>query len=67
MIIILDSGKELTIEEVKEVVDKFQGLLGDGKERYIPYPIIDPQPIYPTIPTYYGPIITCFIGGGTDE
>ncbi len=37
MIIKLDSGKELTLEEVKEVIDKFQGLLGEKEAIFIPY------------------------------
>lgn len=61
MIIKLDSGKKLTLEEVKEVIDKFQDLLGDKKEEvFIPY--IQPhQPNYNEL-EYIPYRITCTDG-----
>ena len=47
MIIKLSTGKELTLEEAKEVYDKMYELMnGKGRETYIPYP----APIYPPMP-----------------
>ena len=56
MIIKLESGKELTLEEIKEIVDKFQGLF--GKKEYIPYRPVRPQfPQFPE-PYYVYPNVT---------
>jgi hypothetical protein len=52
MIIKLDSGKELTLEEVKEVIDKFQGLLGTKEKEYIPYPVLQTPGFFPTPNVY---------------
>jgi len=61
MIIKLNSGKELTLEEVKEVIDKFQGLLGTKEKEYVPYPVY-PQPFsppfFPVEPYRYYPHVT---------
>ena len=49
MIIKLSTGKELTLEEAKEVYDKMYELMnGKGRETYVPYPV--PQPMYPGTP-----------------
>lgn len=55
MVIKLSTGKELTLEEVKEVIDKFQEMFGDTVKEYIPYPIYPTQPyVYPyTNEPYY--------------
>ena len=59
MIIKLTSGKELTMEEVKEVIEIFRDLPKETKKTYVPAPVY----VYPTYPIpspfYWPPVITC--------
>lgn len=49
MIIKLSTGKELTIDEAKEVYEKLLELTGTNRrDTYVPYPV--PQPVYPSTP-----------------
>jgi len=57
MIIKLSTGKELTIDEVKEVIEKFKSLYEPKKNECTPCPIYV-YPTYPAVPMnpYYGGI-----------
>ena len=43
MIIKLDSGKELTLEEVKEVIEKFKGIFKEKEDFFVHFT----QPVVP--------------------
>jgi len=49
MVIKLASGKELTLEECMEVVEKFDLIFGRKKTESVPYPV------YPAYPWYHDP------------
>jgi hypothetical protein len=48
MIVKLDSGKELTMEEVKEIVEKFGPMFAGQEKIYVPVP-------YPSTPGFVQP------------
>ena len=58
MIIKLDSGKELTLEEVKEVVEKFNGMFVKKQKEYLPPVYVYPTYPVPAWPYYEYPVVT---------